>query len=129
MAALYIDEDVSELLAPYLRSLGYDAVNVRQLHQRRLPDYRHLLYAAQEKRIRVTHNGRDFRDLHGAWILWSEAWQAGAEHAGILIIEQRANLTVRSMGDEILRLVQEHPSPRNRLFTFERGIWSEEIFA
>src|SRR5437588_11622909 len=71
-----------------LRRQGQDVVTSRELEQERAPDYRLLFAAADQLRVFVTHDEEDFRLLHGAWLAWSAAWRATAQHGGILVIPQ-----------------------------------------
>ena len=88
MAAFYIDDDVSNPLAGLLLSDGHDVVTVRSLEAKGTPDARHLVAAAQQGRILVTHNRDDCRLLHDAWVYWSGLWSVSPLHAGILILDQ-----------------------------------------
>jgi hypothetical protein len=82
----YLDHDVAIELADDLRALGHQALTTRDQGAETARDFRQLLIAAQAHRVLVTHNRKDFRLLHGAWITWSEVWGVQAIHAGILIL-------------------------------------------
>lgn len=58
-------------------------------------DAAHLLVAAQQGRVFVTHNAGHYKVLHDAWLLWSREWRVAPAHAGILILphEQPAILS------------------------------------
>ena len=88
MARYHFDENVNYDIAVVLVALGHDVVTSRDLRMDGQDDDLHLLAAANDKRILVTHNGRDFVVLNPAWRHWSRAWHAPVEHAGILIVPQ-----------------------------------------
>jgi predicted nuclease of predicted toxin-antitoxin system len=88
VASFYLDNDVAVRLAEELREMGHEATTARQLGAESEPDWLHLLTAADHGWILVTHNWRDFRLLHGAWIEWRRAWRVQNSHAGILVLFQ-----------------------------------------
>ncbi len=47
-----------------------------------------LLTAAGRGWTIVTYNLKDFRLLHRAWRLWSQAWEVERHHAGVLVPSQ-----------------------------------------
>ena len=61
---LYLDEDVRPLLAEILRDRGYDAISAAHARRKGLTDEEQLLFAIKEHRVLVTHNIRDFAQLH-----------------------------------------------------------------
>ncbi len=80
---LYLDEDVDILLGRLLAVHGHDiltAVDAGRLGQ---SDEDHLLFAAAEGRILITHNRLDFERLAVAW------WNQGRDHAGIILAVRR----------------------------------------
>ena len=93
---IVLDEDVSHRLAGFLRSQGWDIDSAKELGRIRLTDVQVLLRAAEDGRTLVTHNVKDFRTLHEAWVRWRGRWAAEvvqltgspvrlSQHAGILI--------------------------------------------
>lgn len=78
MARLYADEHFPVGIVYALRRLGHDVTTVRETGASRsgdkMPDELVLQYAAQQQRVVLTFNERDFRALH----LFS------ARHFGIL---------------------------------------------
>ena len=91
-----LDEDVSHRLARLLRSQGWDIDSAKELGRLRLTDVQVLLRAAEDGRTLITHNIKDFRSLHEAWVTWRGRWTAEivqltgspvhlSQHAGILI--------------------------------------------
>jgi hypothetical protein len=116
MANLYTDNDVPIPLANRLQSSGHNVVTVRGLGTRKAGDDEHLLTAALQQRIFITHNGRDFLLLHNAWRRWSAAWGATAQHAGILIIPQR--VPIARLEIEILALLASGKATVNVLYSW-----------
>ena len=60
---LYLDEDVSVLIAELLRIRGFDAVTGRDAGQLEKSDKEQLAYAISESRALLTHNRADFEAL------------------------------------------------------------------
>ena len=71
-----------------LRQRGHSATSAAEERRLGAPDPHQLLYAATRNWIILTHNRQDFRLLHTAWLLWSDAWHTPQHHSGILIVEQ-----------------------------------------
>jgi hypothetical protein len=89
VARLYIDEDISPKVAVQLRILGHDAVATQDVGRKGAGDDDQLLFAAQQQRLLVALNVRDFSLLQDAWMRWSHAWQAShptATHAGVVVL-------------------------------------------
>ena len=86
MARFHLDHNVSQKIAPLLRTGGHDVVTARELRMEASGDEVHLLAAAKSDRILITYNVKDFRLLHDAWQRWSQDWNVTRRHAGILII-------------------------------------------
>ena len=51
----------------------------------------------------VSHNVEHFVLLHDAWRLWSQAWQAAPQHAGILVLPGWPAVRVAQELDQFLR--------------------------
>ena len=120
----YLDENVKEQLVAALIAIGLDAVSTWQMGRKGASDFMQLLFAAQSGRVLVTHDVKDFQQLHSAWLAWSAAWgvSATARHPGILIIErgpgQRGGLPVAHMVN-VVRAFSAVPDPTtNRLFAW-----------
>ena len=62
--ALYLDEDVSVVVAAILRARGFVVVTARDIGQLGLSDSEQLAYAAQAGLVLLTHNRVDFDRLH-----------------------------------------------------------------
>jgi hypothetical protein len=80
---VYLDEDVSVVVARLLAPRGFDcitALDAARLHQ---ADDLQLEFATSENRVIITHNRTHFERLV------DEYWAARKEHAGVLIAFQR----------------------------------------
>lgn len=121
-----LDEDVSHPLASLLRSQGETADSAKELGRLGLRDAQVLLLAAEHGQALVTHNNRDFRMLHDAWMLWRRRWSDDCErsggqphfvlrHAGILIVPHLKNHDLASVLDEFGDIAA---SPADRLFAW-----------
>lgn len=60
---LYLDEDVSVLVAELLRSHGFDVLTAREAGQLGKSDEEQLAYALSQSRALVSHNRSDFEAL------------------------------------------------------------------
>jgi hypothetical protein len=116
VADLYTDNDVPIPLANRLQSSDHSVVTVRGLGTRRAGDDEHLLTATQQRRIFITHNGRDFLLLHNAWRWWAAAWGSAAQHTGILVIPQQVPIV--RLEAEILTLLESDTVMTNMLYTW-----------
>ena len=79
---LYLDEDVTPLLARALRQRGFDVTSAVELGHVGWSDEEQLEYAVSEGRAILTHNIRDFVRLHREWL------SKGKEHFGIVVAPQ-----------------------------------------
>ena len=77
---LYLDENVSSVIAALLRKHGIDSTSAQEVGKVQLDDRAQLAYAAQEGRAIVTANVIDFIELA------HEAVATNREHAGILLV-------------------------------------------
>ena len=82
-ARLYLDEDVSVVLAELLKARGFHAVTTRELGHLRARDAEQLGYAASWGMALLTHNRADFEALHRDYLATSK------EHWGILVATRR----------------------------------------
>ena len=77
---VYLDEDLSPVIAGLLRNHGIDATTAQDVGNVQLEDQAQLAYAAREGRAIVTANVIDFIALaHGAIA-------TNTEHAGIVLV-------------------------------------------
>lgn len=81
-AKLYLDEDITDLLARVLRSAGYDVVSAHEFGMRARSDQDQFLHAASEGRAIVTFNVAHFAAI-ARW-----AFENGIEHSGIVVSNQ-----------------------------------------
>ncbi|GCA90395.1 hypothetical protein MiTa_03754 [Microcystis aeruginosa NIES-4264] len=79
-ASLYMDEDMSALVATLLRSRGLDVTTVPEQSTLGKTDSEQLEFAASLGRCLVTHNRVDFERLHLQFI------EEGREHCGIIVV-------------------------------------------
>jgi predicted nuclease of predicted toxin-antitoxin system len=78
---LYLDEHVRIELVPHLRRHGYDVLTTAEAGRANqgISDESQLQFAAEQGRIILTNNQRDFAPLDAAWKA------QGREHAGIIL--------------------------------------------
>ena len=124
MAAFYTDHNVSIWLAPELRAKGHSASTARDLGLEAAGDDEHLLVAAQQGWILITHNRQHFILLHNAWSHWTAAWNVSWSHPGILILEQGI-LPPDGLATEVDHLVQATPTLMGRLYEWRRRTWTQ----
>lgn len=81
-AKLYLDEDITDLLARVLRSAGYDVVSAHEVGRRGKTDREQLMYTIAEGRAILSFNVAHFPNL-ARW-----AFDNQIEHCGIAISTQ-----------------------------------------
>ena len=82
-AALYIDEDMSALVATLLRSRGLDVTTVPEQETLGKTDYQQLEFATSLSRCILTHNRVDFERLHFQYM------EEDKQHSGIIVVPQK----------------------------------------
>lgn len=82
-ALLYMDEDISALVATLLRSRGLDVTTVPEQETLGKTDSEQLELATSIGRCLVTHNRVDFERLHLQFI------EEDKEHFGIIVVPQK----------------------------------------
>ncbi len=82
-ADLYLDEDVSVLVATLLRARGFDVVTAVEAGMLGRDDAEQLKHAASLKRCLVSHNRVHFEALHSEWT------KTDASHWGIIVAGRR----------------------------------------
>ena len=112
MARFYLDEDVKVLLAPYLEEAGHSALTAVEAGNLQAWDADELSFAVRRRRILITHNRRDYRALHEAWVRWRRG-----PHHGILTLEQPLGYRAADYVRVILDfLATAPPSLDNRMY-------------
>lgn len=81
--SIYLDEDVHLVIAELAAALGFRTVTARGAGQLGKPDAEQLAYAVNRGLCVVTHNRRDFQELHRQYAA------EGLAHAGIIIAVRR----------------------------------------
>lgn len=76
---LYLDEDVSVVIAEMLRGRDYQVQTTRDAGNLHLDDIDQLQYATAHAMTLVTHNRKDFEQLASDFIA------SGRSHAGIIV--------------------------------------------
>jgi hypothetical protein len=87
---LYLDEDVSVLIAELIRARGFSAVTTVEAGNLGRNDLAQLKFAADNQRVFLTHNRVDFEKLA------VEYFEQGHQHAGIIIAARRPPALVTS---------------------------------
>ncbi|MGD2049783.1 MAG: DUF5615 family PIN-like protein [Chloroflexota bacterium] len=77
---LYLDEDVSVIVAELIRARGFAVLTTRDAGQRQKSDAEQLAFAISQGRAIVTHNRVDFETLAQKY------YESGKEHYGIFIV-------------------------------------------
>ena len=77
---LYLNENIPIRLVDILSFNGIKAIHALSIGNQGASDEFQLEYATNQKYILVTHNRRDFRQLHKRWI------SEGRFHYGILVM-------------------------------------------
>ncbi|HEX8721202.1 MAG TPA: DUF5615 family PIN-like protein [Pyrinomonadaceae bacterium] len=80
---LYLDEDVSVLVAGLLRARGFGVQTTQEAGRVGASDEGQLAYAASQRRALLTHNRDDFARLAG------EYFAGGRRHCGLFIAVRR----------------------------------------
>ena len=103
-ARVYLDEDVSVVIATILQARGFEALTARDTGLLGRADSEQLEFGAEAGRVLLTHNRVDFDRLHRGWI------EGGRQHWGIIVARRRspsdlalrvARLLARLTADEL----------------------------
>ena len=107
--SFYFDEDVSVKIADNLRNRGFDTRTTLQAKNLGASDDEQLDYSAKAGRVLVSHNPKDFLDLHGGYLT------AGKTHSVIVLVVRQKD-PYRTVA-RLLHLVQNTPPEdmRNQL--------------
>ncbi|MCS6902826.1 MAG: DUF5615 family PIN-like protein [Candidatus Bipolaricaulota bacterium] len=76
---LYLDENISPMLASVLRGRGYNAISAHEVGMRGKRDEEQLEYAVSQRRVLLTFNARHFAPLAEKY------FKEGREHYGIVV--------------------------------------------
>lgn len=111
MARFYLDHDVSLRLAIALRAAGHDSATAQEAGLSYASDDVHLLTAAQQGRVLLTHNRKDYVLLHDAWRGWPVAWGTLAPpHVGVLVLDHRPERELAAAVEVFLTAVPGAPA-------------------
>lgn len=80
---LYLDEDVSVLIADLLRARGFVVTTTQEARQIGCSDAEQLAYAVRQRKVLVTHNRADFEALARNY------FSSGDKHFGLIIAVRR----------------------------------------
>lgn len=80
---LYLDEDVSVMVAALLRARGFRATTTLQAGNLGASDLDQLAYASDQRMTLLTHNRRDFETLTQKY------FRSGQNHQGVIIAVRR----------------------------------------
>lgn len=83
---LYLDEDISPMVAVVLRSRGYDAISAHEVGMKGKGDEEQLDYASRNGRVLLTFNARHFASLADKY------YKKSKEHFGI-VVSKKVNLS------------------------------------
>jgi uncharacterized protein DUF5615 len=101
---VYLDEDLSPIVARILRSKGVDAISAHEVGKVQLDDRTQLAEASREGRAIVTANVIDFLALA------HDAVARNAEHAGIVLVPSSfRGDEFEAIADAVHRAVSQHP--------------------
>ena len=102
---LYLDEDLTPVIAVALRKRGVDAVSAHDLGQSGLSDAEQLTFAAGQGRCLVSANARDFGRLG------RDAIEKGGPHAGIVLCPPRIHgLDVGAVVKGLVEIAKRYPA-------------------
>ena len=88
MARLFVDHNFSYRVASSSALARHDVLTARAADCEDQPDDAVLLWSVQTSRLLVTHNRKDFKLLHDAWLSWPAAFGiALPPHPGILVLD------------------------------------------
>jgi hypothetical protein len=113
-----------------LLSVGHDASTVRDLEATRLTDDTHLLTAARERRVLVTHDRNDFTLLHDAWLTWPAAFGlALPPRPGIVVLDPAPHDALFHALDAFLARTVPETWPNQLYRWHHRDEWHRRVAA
>jgi hypothetical protein len=112
---VYLDEDLSPIIARILRHKGVDAVSAHELGKVQLEDRAQLAEATQAGRAVITANVVDFL------VLAHDAVARNADHAGIILVPSSfRGDEFQAIADAVHRVVSQHPKGLGGLVIYLR---------
>ena len=103
---LFLDEDMSAIVAARLRKSGFDVLTTHQAGRCASDDESQLRFAADQGRVLITRNYADFQQLHARCLLENR------HHCGIIVCFWRPNAEV--ILQRLLAVLNGQPSDRWR---------------
>lgn len=101
---LYLDEDISPMVAELLRKKGVDAVSAHEKDMKGASDEAQLITAVYEKRVMVTRNRNDFIALT---VLF---FQDLKPHYGLIIVPHSiAGSNFNLLANLLAKYAEKHP--------------------
>lgn len=94
---VYLDEDVSLLVAKLLSAEGYEVKTVSEMNRKGLEDRDQLQFASENGFVILTHNRTDFEDLA------VEYFEKGFTHHGIIVAVLRPPQQIASKTLDLIR--------------------------
>jgi hypothetical protein len=108
VARVYLDEDVSILLAALLKSRHVHATTARDNNMLQRADADHLKKAVELNCVILTHNRGDFENLY------AEYTEQSKEHNGIIVLSRKRD--VYDSARRVIRFLAAHPDISNQLW-------------
>lgn len=96
---LYLDEDITDLLARVLRTIGYDVVSAHEVNMNRRTDEEQIFYAIKNKRAILTCNISHFTNLA------RKCYQDNISHYGVIVTPQ---LNFKEMLKRVINLLDNN---------------------
>ena len=93
---VYLDENVSVVVAEMLRAAGFRAQTTVEAGLLGASDEEQLAFACAHRMVFLTHNRADFEALHDRYM------EEGREHWGIIIAGQRSPRTIVNRVSDVL---------------------------
>ena len=108
-AEVYLDEDVSVVVADMLKARGFSVMATRDAGRLGATDIEQLEYAARHGKTLVTHNRVDFEELHRLYLA------QGRENWGIIVLGRHRPAILTA---SLLKLLNRFTADefRNQLF-------------
>jgi hypothetical protein len=123
VASIYLDADVDQANEMPFLVRGHEVLTTKQAGRLRAHDDEQLAFAAETRRIFITHNGKDYLLLQRAWRHWSDLWNVTPRpiHSGILVIPQQSPLAIEQIALEVDAFIRSGIQLATRYFDFSVG--------